>query len=108
MGPSGAPQYAGATPASTPTPADTATATATIGQDTAAGISTALITAVRITASVIPTVPPSRPMTEDSHRYWSKMLRRVAPTAFRMPISRVRSVTVTNMTFITPTAPTNS
>ncbi len=36
------------------------------------------------------------------------MLRRVAPMALRMPISRVRSVTETNMMFITPIAPTNS
>ena len=31
-----------------------------------------------------------------------------APTALRMPISRVRSVTVTSMMFITPMPPTSS
>ena len=36
------------------------------------------------------------------------MLPRCAPTALRMPISRVRSVTVTSMMFITPIPPTRS
>ncbi len=47
-------------------------------------------------------------MDEDSKRNWKRMLFRVAPIAFRTPISRVRSVTETNMMFITPTAPTKS
>ncbi len=34
------------------------------------------------------------------------MLRRVAPTARRTPISRVRSRTVTSMTLVTPMPPT--
>ena len=37
----------------------------------------------------------------------STSLRR-APTALRMPISRVRSVTLTSMMFITPMPPTSS
>ena len=36
------------------------------------------------------------------------IVRRVAPIAFRIPISRVRSVTLTSMMFITPTPPTIS
>ena len=32
----------------------------------------------------------------------------LAPTAMRMPISRVRSITLTSMMFITPMPPTNS
>ena len=36
------------------------------------------------------------------------MSRRVAPTALRIPISRVRSVTDTNMMFMIPIPPTRS
>ena len=36
------------------------------------------------------------------------MSERLAPTALRMPISRVRSVTLTSMMFITPMPPTSS
>ena len=36
------------------------------------------------------------------------MSPRCAPMALRMPISRVRSVTVTNMMFMTPMPPTSS
>ena len=36
------------------------------------------------------------------------MSRRRAPMALRTPISRVRSVTLTSMTFITPMPPTSS
>ena len=36
------------------------------------------------------------------------MSRGRAPTAMRMPISRVRSVTETSMMFMMPTPPTNS
>jgi hypothetical protein len=36
------------------------------------------------------------------------MSERRAPTALRMPISRVRSVTLTSMMFITPIPPTSS
>ena len=34
------------------------------------------------------------------------MLKRVAPSAMRMPISRVRSVTLTSMMFMMPMPPT--
>ena len=36
------------------------------------------------------------------------MVPRLAPIALRMPISRVRSVTVTSMMFMTPMPPTSS
>ena len=36
------------------------------------------------------------------------MVRRLAPMALRMPISRVRSATETNMMFMMPMPPTNS
>ena len=37
-----------------------------------------------------------------------RILPFVAPSAFRVPISRVRSVTETSMMFITPMPPTSS
>src|SRR5665213_981586 len=55
-----------------------------------------------------PKIPPRNEMTVDSIRNWVRMTRLRAPIAFRMPISRVRSVTVTSMMFITPIAPTRS
>ena len=36
------------------------------------------------------------------------MSERLAPTALRIPISRVRSVTLTSMMFMTPIPPTSS
>ena len=38
---------------------------------------------------------------------WKRMSRRFAPMAFRMPISRVRSVTDTSMIFMIPMPPTS-
>ena len=46
-------------------------------------------------------------MTASSRNCPSRCERR-APTAVRMPISRVRSVTVTSMMFMTPMPATNS
>ena len=43
-----------------------------------------------------------------STRNWRRMSRPRAPTASRMPISRVRSVTETSMMFMIPTPPTTS
>ena len=37
-----------------------------------------------------------------------RMVRSLAPSALRMPISRVRSVTDTNMMFMMPMPPTSS
>ncbi len=42
----------------------------------------------------------------DSMRNWARMSRRFAPSALRMPISRVRSVTVMSMMFMMPMPPT--
>ena len=47
-------------------------------------------------------------MTTASIRNWLSTIERGAPMALRRPISRVRSVTVTNMMFITPMAPTSN
>ncbi len=54
-----------------------------------------------------PMNPPSKVMKSDSARNWRRMSRFLAPTALRIPISRVRSWTETNMMFITPTPPIN-
>ncbi len=53
-------------------------------------------------------MPPMRLSTTDSSRNWVRMSRRSAPTALRMPISRVRSVTETSMMFMMPMPPTSS
>ena len=42
-----------------------------------------------------------------SVRNWPRMAPRGAPMALRMPISRVRSVTVTSMMFMIPMPPTS-
>ena len=54
-----------------------------------------------------PIVPPSTERMQDSQRNYSRICFRLAPTALRMPISRVRSVTETSMMFIMPMPPTN-
>ena len=44
--------------------------------------------------------------TTASSRNWRRMVPRLAPMALRMPISLVRSVTVTSMMFMMPMPPT--
>ena len=56
--------------------------------------------------TAIPSAPPSPLSTIASMRNWMRMSRRLAPMALRMPISRVRSVTVTSMMFMIPIPPT--
>ena len=58
--------------------------------------------------SPMPMMPPSTQSTTASMRNCSRMLNRVAPSALRMPISRVRSVTDTSMMFMMPMPPTSS
>src|SRR5439155_16116124 len=55
-----------------------------------------------------PTMPPRPDSSTASTRNCRKMSRDRAPTAMRMPISRVRSVTETSMMFMMPTPPTSS
>ena len=43
-----------------------------------------------------------------SARNWPRIAERGAPIALRMPISRIRSVTVTSMMLVTPIPPTSS
>ena len=56
--------------------------------------------------SPMPSSPPRVPMVNASVRNWVRMLNRVAPSALRTPISRIRSVTETSMMFMTPMPPT--
>ena len=58
--------------------------------------------------STIPTAPPVRARITASIRNWERMSRSRAPTAIRIPISRVRSVTDTSMMFMIPMPPTSS
>ena len=55
----------------------------------------------------MPTIPPSEDSTMASTRNCNRTSRSSAPMARRMPISRVRSVTDTNMMFIMPMPPTS-
>lgn len=64
-----------------------------------------------IKASRYPRMSPKRPprqdRTRDSKRNWRRILRLLAPTALRIPISRERSETETSMIFMTPMPPTS-
>ena len=60
------------------------------------------------TPQAMPRRPPMTPMTTDSMRNCIMMFWKVAPSALRMPISRVRSVTETIMIFMIPMPPTMS
>ena len=52
-------------------------------------------------------MPPSKVSSTASTMNCDRMSVLVAPIALRMPISRVRSVTVTSMMFMTPMPPTS-
>ena len=56
----------------------------------------------------MPPSPPASPSTTDSIRNCDCTCLVRAPTAMRMPISRVRSVTETSMMFMIPMPPTSS
>ena len=55
-----------------------------------------------------PRTPPTPESTIVSMRNWIVMSLCLAPRARRMPISRVRSVTVASMMFMIPMPPTSS
>jgi len=55
-----------------------------------------------------PMVPPKRLSVIASIKNCSMMSPACAPTAIRMPISRVRSVTLTSMMFMMPMPPTTN
>ena len=56
----------------------------------------------------MPMSPPRSESVRASTRNWARMSRPRAPTALRMPISRVRSRTETSMMFMIPMPPTTS
>ena len=56
----------------------------------------------------MPSSPPNTLSITASTRNWLMMWLFRAPMALRTPISRVRSVTVTSMMFMTPMPPTRS
>src|SRR6516162_10071999 len=58
--------------------------------------------------ATMPSTPPKALIENDSMMNWLRMSRRVAPTARRTPISRVRSSTVASMMFMIPIPPTRS
>ncbi len=60
------------------------------------------------TPTATPTAPPTRLSSSDSVRNCQRMSFGLAPTDWRMPISRVRSVTLTSMMFMIPMPPTIS
>ena len=54
----------------------------------------------------IPRLPPIALKATASSKNWRRMSLPFAPTAMRIPISRVRSVTLTSMIFMIPIPPT--
>src|SRR6185312_13987177 len=52
-------------------------------------------------ADTAPRIPPANPSTDASTRNCRRITAGGAPSAFRSPISRVRSVTDTSMMFMT-------
>lgn len=65
------------------------------------------ITKVPTYPTRIPKIPPMPQIMAASMRNCKIMLRRSAPIALRIPISRIRFVTVTSMIFIMPIPPTS-
>src|SRR3989441_1399406 len=98
-------RQAGRKPAITPVNTETASATRTKGIDMLAG-NTVVSTWQMGKAMDNPIKPPSRQIVEASIKNWIRIVRRLAPMALRMPISRVRSATETNMMFMMPIPPT--
>src|SRR5579871_363317 len=94
---------AGHTPKNTPTPTETVNAVITAQPGTLDGRlgNSALTNNVTRIEHTIPITPPAPVSVTASLKNWITMSRRRAPTAFRTPISRVRSVTLTNIMFIT-------
>ena len=98
---------AGQMPKKSPTSALKPNATATESGDTSVFhcMNRDSATAAPVPARM-PRIPPTRQSTSASTRNCSRMSRRVAPSALRTPISRVRSVTETSMMFMIPIPPT--
>ena len=109
MGSSSAARLAGKIPKNRPTPTETEKATTTQTGETCEGragkkVRTARLIRLPLKMPITPPVPVS---VIASIRNCARISRRLAPTALRMPISRVRSVTETSMIFMTPMPPTS-
>src|SRR6266581_1434049 len=100
-------RQAGKNPDNTPVTSETSNAMPTMTGDIVAGM-TFCISKVSGQAIPSPIRPPSKQMVAASMRNWTRIVRRFAPIALRMPISRVRSATDTNMMFMMPMPPTKS
>ena len=98
---------AGINPDTTPVNIEINKAINTIGRDTLAGITYWLIRAATPKDTITPITPPIIQIVADSSKNWSRIDFFFAPMAFLIPISRVLSVTDTNIILITPIRPTN-
>src|SRR6185437_1805349 len=108
-GSSNAARLAGYAPAMMPTPAPTATPTMIDHSSTAAGNGdTAAMSFASPIPRPTPIAAPSVASAAASTRNCRRMSLRRAPSAFRMPISCVRSATATSMMFMITIAPTTS
>src|SRR5882762_584195 len=107
MGSRRAARAAGYTPAMMPTPAPSSTPTTIDQVATAAGSGVvAATTAARPTPRATPPAAPTVASVVASTRNWRRMSLRRAPSALRMPISRVRSATAISMMFMITMPPT--
>src|SRR6185312_2813537 len=107
MGSSRDARLAGYTPAAMPTPMPSPIPTTTDQGATAAGRGvSALTTKASVSPNPMPSSAPAADSVADSTTNWARMSRRRAPSAFRMPISRVRSLTAINMMFMITIPPT--
>src|SRR2546426_3669266 len=106
-GSSFAARMAGYTPKITPTLAPRPSATATDHRVTRAGRGEIrLTTHASATPPQSPTTAPSAARVTDSARNWLRMSLRRAPNGLRIPISRVRSLTLLGMMFLITIPPT--
>ncbi len=71
------------------------------------GVKVEMVSAIDV-PSRVPTTPPNIDSTTDSVSICEAMSARLAPRAFRSPISRVRSVTTISMMFMMTMPPTTS
>src|SRR5579883_1045333 len=109
MGSSIAALRAGYTPKKMPTPPDTNSASSTDHTCMSDGKPMASVTSLATPAPhSTPIAPPTSDIVADSIRNCSRISVYRAPSAFRTPISRVRSVTLTSMMFIMTIPPTIS
>src|SRR5262249_20669841 len=109
MGSSFAARFAGYTPKKMPTLAETIRPAITAHRRMADGMPMSNVTVLAIgLPRMMPISPPTSATVEDSIRNWSKTSRRRAPSALRIPISRVRSVTETSMMVMITMPPTMS